>query len=52
MRDRPFVINRIQVDSSLGSWRGRSNLGFLIRRARILEPLRSVKRRLRRAGRS
>jgi peptidoglycan/xylan/chitin deacetylase (PgdA/CDA1 family) len=52
MRDRPFVINRIQVDGSLGSWGGRSNLGFLIRRARILEPLRSVKRRLRRAGRS
>ena len=49
MRDRPFVVNRIQVDTPLGSWRGRSNLGLLIGRARALEPLRSWRRRLRRA---
>src|SRR5262245_57669875 len=45
--DRPFFVNRIPVDTPFGSWRGRSNLGLLITRARVLEPLRPVRERLR-----
>ena len=44
MRDHPFVVNRIQADDPKGSWRGRSNLGLLIGRARVLEPLRAWRR--------
>jgi len=46
MRDRDFFVNRIQVDTPRGSWRGRSNLGLLIGRARALEPLRALRRRV------
>jgi peptidoglycan/xylan/chitin deacetylase (PgdA/CDA1 family) len=47
MRDAPRFVNRISVDTPLGIRAGGSNLGFLIQRAHALEPLRSLRRRLR-----
>lgn len=44
MEDAPFIINRVDCDSQRGGRYGKSNLPFLIKRAQVLEPLRTMKR--------
>jgi peptidoglycan/xylan/chitin deacetylase (PgdA/CDA1 family) len=46
MRDRDFIVNRIWCDSPSGASAGRSNLPWLLRRARACEPFRRIKRRM------
>lgn len=44
MEDAPFIINRINCDTQRGGRYGESNINFLIKRAQVLEPVRSWKR--------
>lgn len=44
MRDAPFVVNRIPVDSPVGDGPRGSNLALLLREAHLLEPLRALRR--------
>jgi peptidoglycan/xylan/chitin deacetylase (PgdA/CDA1 family) len=44
MADRDFIVNRVWCDTPVGAARGASNLPRLVRRARVFEPLRAVKR--------
>jgi hypothetical protein len=46
MRDRDFIVNRIWCDTPRGATARRSNVPALLRRARLYEPLRHIKRRL------
>jgi len=48
MKDRSFIVNRIWCDTPQGATAERSNLPALLGRAHALEPLRAIKRRLRR----
>jgi peptidoglycan/xylan/chitin deacetylase (PgdA/CDA1 family) len=52
MRDRPFIVNRIWCDTPAGATTDRSNLPSLLWRAHVFEPLRAIKRRVRRLPRS
>jgi peptidoglycan/xylan/chitin deacetylase (PgdA/CDA1 family) len=51
MRDRPFIVNRIWCDTPSGATDARSNLPSLLWRAHAFEPLRAIKRRVRRLPR-
>jgi len=50
MMDRDFVVNRVWCDAPDADHPQRSNVADQLRRAYRLEPLRSLRRRLRRSG--
>ncbi|MDH3539858.1 MAG: polysaccharide deacetylase family protein [Acidimicrobiia bacterium] len=43
MRDRPFIVNRIDADSVTGTTSGVSNLPLLLKIAHVREPIRRIK---------
>ena len=49
MKDRSFIVNRIWCDTPEGANGERSNLPALLRRAQALEPLRAIRRWMRRS---